>query len=90
MKNVWKFQGFSYSKRKLLPAWPMFEPTHGINYFKQSRGFYPGRRLSNVLTVKHWHVLNRFPLTVYGQECLFDHSGNMQLQVLFIFFSDVK
>lgn len=67
----------------------MFEPTHGINYFKQLRGFYLGRRYSNALTVKHYHILNRFPSTFYGQECLFDRYDHMQLQSFIPFFSDV-
>lgn len=54
------------------------EPTYGINYLKQSRGFYLCSCLSNVLTVKHSHfksLLHRL-----RQECLFDHYSNMQLQ----------
>lgn len=48
---------------------PYVEPTYEI--FQIVR-WVSSRCLSNVRIVKQWHVLNRFPSTLYGQELLFD------------------
>lgn len=71
MKNVWQFQCLSYNKRD--PSW-----THIWSKLFQTVTL--GRRLPKVLNVKQRHVLNRFPSTLYGQGCFFDHYSNMQLQ----------